>query len=171
MWFAIKEAEMNTHKKATLLASAIGVASALIMASVPVAALAAGGIKAAFVEQVIPSRTFYDRRSVLNASVSLGPGTGVLGVSSITLTNFDSGAQQVFIFVPIFSGGSDCTGSIIGGTEPQMQVIVQAYSTLHLTYPTSLVVNPVSGRTCIAAEVTTLLHGGSVQIDVNGVVN
>jgi hypothetical protein len=29
----------------------------------------------------------------------------------------------------------------------------------------------IQNITCIAAEVTTLLHGGSVEIDVNGVVN
>jgi hypothetical protein len=136
-------------------------------------ALAAGAIKAAYVEQVIPARTFYGRMSVLNATQSIGPGTGILGITSLTLTNFDTSPQQVFIFVPIFSGGGCGSGgaSIIGGAEPQMQVYVQPQSTLHLTYPTPLVINPVAGITCIAAEVTTILHGGSVQIDVNGVIN
>jgi hypothetical protein len=171
MWVAIKEAEMNTPGKATLLASAIGIATTLIMVCAPVTVLAAGGIKAAFVEEVIPSHTFFDRTSVLNSVRSIGPGTGVLGVSSITLTNFDTSPQQVFIFAPIFSGGSNCAGSVIGGAGPQMTIYVPPSSTLHLTYPTSLVYNPVDGRTCIAAEVTTQLHGGSVEIDVNGVVN
>ena len=44
----------------------------------------------------------------------MGPGTGVLGVSSITLTNFDSAAQQVSIFAPVFSGGSNCTETSLG---------------------------------------------------------
>jgi len=79
----------------------------------------------------------------------------------------------VFIFIPIYSGaGCGAGGStIIGGTTPQMTVYVQPYSTLHLPYPTPLVINPYAGNTCIAAEVTTLLHGGSVTMDVNGVVN
>jgi hypothetical protein len=103
----------------------------------------------------------------------MGPGTGIFGVTSLTLTNFDTSPQQVFIFVPIFSGGGCGTGgsNIIGGTAPQMTFYVPAQSTLHLTYPTPLVVNPYAGITCIAAEVTTLLHGGSVEIDVNGVIN
>ena len=131
---------------------------------------AAGGIKAAYVESVIPSHTFSGRITALNAPVSLGPGSGVLGVSSMTLTNFDSGPQQVFIFAPTFNGGN-CGSPVIGGSDPTMQVIVQGYSTLHLTFPTALVFSPINGITCVAAEVTTLLHGGSVEFDVNGVVN
>ena len=136
-------------------------------------ASAAGSIKAAYVEEVIPSHTYTGHMTLLNATNSIGPGTGVLGISSITLTNFDNTAQQVFIFIPIYSGaGCGAGGStIIGGTTPQMTVYVQPYSTLHLTYPTPLVINPYAGNTCIAAEVTTLLHGGSVTMDVNGVVN
>ena len=146
------------------------VVGALALAGAP--AHAAGSIKAAYVEQVIPARTWAGSMQVLNDPKSIGPGAsgGILGISSITLTNFDTSPQQVFIFVPIFSSGS-CGTPIIGGTTPQMQVYVQPQSTLHLTYPTPLVINPYQGNTCIAAEVTTLLHGGSVEIDVNGVIN
>ena len=143
------------------------------LAGIAAPALAAGGIKAAYVEQVIPAKTYTGRMQVLNTTTSMGPGTGILGVTSITLTNFDTSPQQVFIFVPIFSGGG-CGGggsNIVGGSQPQMTVYVQPQSTLHLTYPTPMVINPFAGITCIAAEVTTLLHGGSVEIDVNGVVN
>jgi len=141
------------------------------LAAAPVAA--AGSIKAAYVEQVIPAHTYTGHMTVLNGTNSVGPGTGILGISSLTLTNFDTQPQQVFIFVPIYAGaGCGAGGStIIGGTTPQMTVYVQPQSTLHLTYPTPLVINPYAGNTCIAAEVTTLLHGGSVTIDVNGVVN
>lgn len=138
-------------------------------------AFAAGTLKAAYVEEVIPAHTFTGRMQVLNATSSVGPGTGVFGVTSLTLTNFDASPQQVFIFVPIFSGGGCGSGSggsnIVGGTTPQMTVYVAAQSTLHLTYPTPLVINPYLNITCLAAEVTTLLHGGSVEIDVNGVIN
>jgi hypothetical protein len=143
------------------------------LAGIAAPALAAGGIKAAYVEQVIPAKTYTGRMQVLNTTTSMGPGTGILGVTSITLTNFDTSPQQVFIFVPIFSGGGCGSGgsNIVGGTQPQMTVYVQPQSTLHLTYPTPMVINPFASITCIAAEVTTLLHGGSVEIDVNGVVN
>lgn len=135
-------------------------------------ALAAGSIRAAYVEQVIPGRTFTDSVTVLNSSRATGPVTGILGVSSITLTNFDTSAQQVFVFVPIFSGGATtCSGTIVGGMAPNFTVYVPPQSTLHLPLPTPLVISPASGPTCIAAQVTTILHGGSVQMLVNGVVN
>jgi len=136
-------------------------------------ASAAGSLKAAYVEEVIPAHTYTGHMTLLNSTNSIGPGTGILGITSITLTNFDNTAQQVFIFIPIYSGaGCGAGGStIIGGTTPQMTVYVQPYATLHLTYPTPLVINPYAGNTCIAGEVTTLLHGGSVTMDVNGVVN
>lgn len=136
-------------------------------------AFAAGTLKAAYVEQVIPAHTFTGRMQVLNTVSSVGPGTGIFGVTSLTLTNFDAQPQQVFIFVPIFSGGGCGSGgsNVIGGTQPQMTVYVQPQQTLHLTYPTPMVINPFQNITCIAAEVTTLLHGGSVEVDVNGVVN
>jgi hypothetical protein len=148
-------------------------ALATLLAGIAAPALAAGGIKAAYVEQVIPAKTYTGRMQVLNTTNSVGPGTGILGVTSITLTNFDTSPQQVFIFVPIFSGGGCGSGgsNIVGGSQPQMTVYVQPQATLHLTYPTPMVINPFANITCIAAEVTTLLHGGSVEIDVNGVVN
>lgn len=43
---------------------------------------------------------------------------------------------------------------------------IRSQTTLHIVYPTPMVVDPYPGITCIAAEVTTLLYGGSVEIDV-----
>ena len=162
---------VRVGKISTLTLACVAGVLGLDGASAP--AFAAGTIKAAYVEQVIPSHTWSGRMQVLNAVKSVGPGTGILGVTSLTLTNFDAQPQQGFSFVPIFSGGG-CGSSgrnVVGGTEPQMTVYVQPQQTLHLAYPTPLVINPFQNITCIAAEVTTLLHGGSVEIDVNGVVN
>ncbi len=146
---------------------------ALAAAGAP--AHAAGTLQAAYVEEVIPARTWSGSMQVLNATKSMGPGAngGILGITSITLTNFDTSPQQVFLFVPVFASGGCGTGgsNIIGGATPQMTVYVQPQATLHLTYPTPLVINPTQNITCVAAEVTTLLHGGSVEIDVNGVLN
>ena len=155
------------HRISSLLLAGVGA----LLAAAP--AFAAGGIKAAYVEQVIPAHTYTGHMVVLNSTSSVGPGTGILGITSLTLTNFDTQPQQVFIFVPIFSGGGCGSGggTIVGGTVPQMTVYVRPQETLHLTYPTPFVINPYAGITCLAAEVTTLLHGGSVAIDVNGVVN
>lgn len=140
-------------------------------AAIPVEALAAGSIKAAYVEQVIPAKTYNGRMAVLNSINSIGPGTGILGVTSLTLTNFDTTEQQVYVFAPVFAAGSTCGNAIIGGSSPGMTLYVPPHATLHLAYPTPLVFSPVGGVTCVGAEVTTTLHGGSVEVDVNGVVN
>lgn len=161
---------MFNSNRSRVPAGLAGVLASLLAAA---PALAAGSLKAAYVEQVIPSHTYTGHMLVLNSTNSIGPGTGILGITSITLTNFDTSPQQVFLFIPIFSGAGCGAGgsSIIGGTTPQMTFYVQPQQTLHLTYPTPLVINPYAGNTCIAAEVTTLLHGGSVAVDINGVVN
>ena len=158
--------QVKNCKKVTIfniLALGLGVASS--------AALAAGSIKAAYVEQVIPAKSFYGSMHTLNTVQSIGPGSGILGVSSITLTNFDTAPQQVFIFNPVFNAGETCGSTVIGGGGPQLTVYVQPRSTLQLNYHSPLVFNPINGKTCIAAEVTTPLNGGSVEIDVNGFVN
>jgi hypothetical protein len=147
------------------------VACALLAA--PTLAQAAGSIKAAYVEEVIPAKTYAGTVFLTSGSKVAGPGAGagVLGISSITLTNYDASAQQVFIYTPVFSNPSDgCNGTVVGGTSPQRTVIVQGKSTLHLPFPTPLVVNPVSGNTCIAAEVTTT-HTGAVEVNFVGVLN
>jgi len=160
-------------RKAKTSTLAIAGVAALLAAGIALPAAAAGSLKAAYVEEVIPAHTYTGHMTVLNSTNSVGPGSGILGITSLTLTNFDTQPQQVFIFVPIYSGAGCGAGgsSIIGGTTPQMTFYVQPQQTLHLAYPTPLVINPYAGNTCIAAEVTTLLHGGSVTIDVNGVVN
>jgi hypothetical protein len=157
----------------TRVVYATGGLLALTLAGAFTAPKLAAAIKAAYVEVVIPSRPFAGSMQATNTKVSVGPDTGTLGVSNLTLTNFDSAAQQVFIFQPTFAFGG-CGGSgaaINGGSTPQMQVYVQPFSTLVIPYPTPLVFPGFGGHTCVAAEVTTVLHGGSVQIDVTGFVN
>lgn len=160
---------IRSDNKTSALALACAAAAAVFCGP----AFAAGSLKAAYVEAVIPAHTYTGHMTVVNNTNSIGPGTGILGISSITLTNFDTQPQQIFIFIPMYSGaGCGAGGStIIGGTTPKMTFYVQPQQTLHLPFPTPLVINPYAGNTCIAAEVTTLLHGGSVTMDVNGVVN
>jgi hypothetical protein len=115
-----------------------------------------------------PANPFYARLSVLNATVSAGPASGKLAVTNLTLTNFDSSPQQVFIFAALVSGAA-CGGKAVGGAEPQMTVYVQPRQTLVIPYPTALVFAALHPN-CIAAEVTTQLNGGSVEVDVTGFV-
>ncbi|HEX2593180.1 MAG TPA: hypothetical protein VHL34_16890 [Rhizomicrobium sp.] len=118
-----------------------------------------------------PEKPFNASASVLNAIKLVGgadKGATVV-ITNMTLTNFDASPQQVFIFAPIFSGtGATCTsGSVVGGTTPRMTVYVPAKATLIIPYPSGLVLTNKAPN-CIAAEVTTLLNGGSVEIDISG---
>lgn len=165
----------TTHlamSRAAWFGTLAALSAAALLGATP-SAQAAGSIKAAYVEQVIPAKTFNGSMFLTSGTKVSGPGVGggVLGISSITITNFDASPQQVFIFGPVFSNPSEgCSGTVIGGTTPQRTVIVQGKSTLHLAFPTPLVVNPLSGTTCIAAEVTTI-HTGAVELDFTAVVN
>ena len=115
----------------------------------------------------LPVKPFFASLQVQNTPVSAGPATAKLGITNLTITNFDTSAQQVFIFVPLFASGGICGSPVTGGTSPRLQIYVQPSQTLVIPYPTALV---VSGQhpNCIAAEVTTILHGGSVEVDVTG---
>lgn len=114
-----------------------------------------------------PPHPFFINLTLLNSPVSGGAAGHRLNISSIVLTNFDNSPQQVFIFAPVLSSTSSCTGTVIGGANPNFQVYVQPYQTLVIPFPTPMV---IAGQrpNCVAGEVTTLLHGGSVQMDVTG---
>jgi hypothetical protein len=80
--------------------------------------------------------------------------TGTLAVTSITVTNSNSSSVSLRIFNSSTSANG-CSGTVIGGSFPQTQVIVPANSTIHLTYPSPSVFSPNSagGSACVAAEI------------------
>lgn len=139
----------------------------LALAAAPLPAAVAAP-KAALVESVLPSRPFNNSANGSASYVSIGPGSsGVLGVTAITLTNLGGTTRTVFVFAPVLADGQFCgSTSVIGGSSPRFYVIVPASQTVHLTYPTPLVYNPVSGQSCVA-------FGGAANVDitVNGLVN
>lgn len=114
-----------------------------------------------------PLHPFFINLFVLNSPVSGGTAGRRLNITSIVLTNFDASPQQVYIFAPVFASSSSCTAQVTGGATPNLQVYVQPQQTLVIPFPTPLVIAGLRPN-CIAAEVTTQLHGGSVQMDVTG---
>jgi hypothetical protein len=116
-----------------------------------------------------PEHPFSASLLVLNSSVSIGPVAGQdLAVTTLVVTNFDSSVQQFFIFAPIFSSGSaKCGDTPSSTTSPHMQVYLAPSQTLVIPFPTPLVFNRRK-LNCIAAVVPTILHGGSVEMDVIG---
>lgn len=116
------------------------------------------------VSLTLPANPFFDEINLLPSDKkAVGVGSGHLAVTTLTITNFDSGPQQLFVFAPVMSGGG-CSGSVIGGGTPIARALLQARSTMQLQFPTPMV---FSGPACIAAEVTTVMTG-SVTLDVVG---
>lgn len=114
-----------------------------------------------------PLKPFFATMSVLNGSKAVGEASGELNVTSIIITNFDSTAQQVFIFQPVIAKGGTCADTVTASTAPQLQVYVQPAQTLVMPFPTPIVFKGQK-QNCIGAVVTTLLHGGSAQVNVTG---
>jgi hypothetical protein len=110
-------------------------------------------------------------------AMSVGPGTGTLGVTQLILTNFDSVTDQVDVYAPYLydgtCGGSNNVSGAAASPEPFLVVDVPPNSTLVIPAPTPLVFFPAQGHdglphTCVAASMTI---AGNVFISVNGFVN
>lgn len=115
-------------------------------------------IKAAFVEVVQPSRPFY---ATLFTPVNFpgvpfagGPDQGTLGVTNITVTNFQDTPASVTVFQPVLNpNAANCGGGIQGFGGPDsidITIKLQANQTLTLPFPTPLVFAPQNGHSCIA---------------------
>jgi len=116
----------------------------------------------------LPANPFFDEMTLLNGGDKKA--VGVVGqrlaVTTLTITNFDSNPQQLFVFNPVMTGGS-CSGTVVGGSTPIARALLDPRKTVQLQFPTPMVFS-LSGLGCIAAEVTTVISGGSVVIDVVG---
>ena len=156
------------RKNITLLASLIAVilAGTLLLRTPRVSA----AVRAALVETVLPSQPFHDSAALSTSYVTMGPSTGSLGITNITLTNPSSAVQLVYFFEPSLSSGT-CSGGgpfVTGAAGPLSEVYVQPRTTVSLNYPTPLVYGPVNGPACLAAVAANSV---SVWIDVTGFVN
>ena len=65
--------------------------------------------------QKFPAKPFVaDINLTDNSKKAVGPGVGTLGVTSLTISNFSSLLETLFIFAPVLSGAS-CSASVTGG--------------------------------------------------------
>ncbi len=110
-------------------------------------ASAAGAIRAAYVETVLPSKPLSE--FLANGTQGSGAANGVLGITSLTLVNTATTKTAVIIF-SMGVVGPTCDSAEVSGTARTLAyVLVQPDSTMHLTYPSPLVVRPVDGFSCI----------------------
>lgn len=131
-------------------------------------AFAAGGIKAAFVEATLPSKPF---NASLSGNTGAGPSTGVLGITSLTAYNSETTRHTVYIFVTEVVGPSCNSATVSSGGERLLTyIVVPAQTQVHLTFPSPLIVEPISGAayglTCLRRSAS-----GSIDVMVNGFAN
>jgi len=102
------------------------------------------------------------------ATVGAGTAAGVtIGVSSITLTNTGGSQSLVTIGEAFFTSSSPaCSGPLVGfNGNTLFHVLVPANQSMHLVYPTPLVVNPQSnGEPCIGVSTSN----GNTEVSFNG---
>lgn len=150
--------------------------SALAGLSASLNASAADGIKAAYVEAVIPSKT-YSGHILLSSYSAYGTATagpsqaGVLGIGTVTISNFDSVLHSVYIGTPILSAACGASAVTYGWVGDPLLVLVQANSTLVLPFPTPYVVNPAGGQACVGIGTTPGQLITDLEVWVTGLVN
>ena len=124
----------------------------------------------------VPSQPFWDSGSLTlaNPFTVVGGTASFIGLTSITVTNFDfSTPAQVRVQNGITTE-SNCSGSLVGGSSPNYSILVAPRATVHLDFPTPAVFFPVSPSgaepstdTCIRLDLNSSING-SVAVAVNG---
>lgn len=116
----------------------------------------------------LPAQPFHASINLNVAGVAKAAGVSGqrLAVTTITVSNFNGTTQQLFLFNPLMDSGS-CGGNVVGGANPQVTVLLEPFKTLQLQFPTPRIFE-FGGLGCLAAEVTTVMAGGSVLVDVIG---
>ena len=136
---------------------------------------AAGAIRAAYVETVIPGKPF---AAVFQPNaVSTGPITGVFGVTSLTITSFGSTqtATMVLQVVGVADGvACGAAGTVLTDLQQRLLLRVPPNQTVHFTYPSPWVIGaalvvPAGQHPCLGGQ--QIGGDGPVYIHVNGLVN
>lgn len=155
-----------------LLVGVLGVVSAL-----PSSAATSGSPKPVYVETVIPGKPFLQVVKIVTGevinSVTTGPGVGVLGISSITITNTSTFVSDVYISTQPLVTGSSCATGVASTYGSQVILLsVPGNATLHIPYPTPLVIiAPSTSLTCIGVGGIARNRSGDLYISINGILN
>jgi len=116
-----------------------------------------------------PVTPFYASLQLVNgAPASAGFAVRTLGVTNITISNFNTTAVKVFVFLPVFAPGGVCGDPVLAGDPPSGYYMVGAQQTLSIPYPTPWVFNAPKGTpSCIGANIVSGAASG-VDLYVNG---
>jgi hypothetical protein len=117
---------------------------------------------------VLPNAPFTRTVNLTDNEVeTVGSAQAQMGLTSITVTNFDAIPHQLRIFRPVVSGTVCDAAAIIGGSSPSFNLLIPARATLHLPFATAMVFDPLGGVTCLATQVTTV-QANAVEVTFNG---
>ena len=113
-----------------------------------------------------PTAPFYTTLELVSgAPVSAGFAARSLGVTNLTISNFNNTAVKILVFLPVFASGGICGDPVLAGNPPSGYYMVGAQQTLSIPYPTPQV---FKGKpSCIAANLVSGATSG-VELYVSG---
>ena len=163
---------MKIAKTILCTAASLGALAAIGVVTAPKISAA---IKAAYVQLVLPDRPWTDVAGLGSSpgTAITGPGTGTLGVTSVTISNSDPNPQRVFLFSPTFAGGASgpcATATQVGVVG--FYLTVPGNATLHLPYPSPMVFSAAAGSSpCLGITSTNPSRTGGLDMNFTGYIN
>jgi hypothetical protein len=125
------------------------------------------------VSGAVPSQPFFAPAfAPFNGNaVVIGTGSGMLAITSITLSNVGPVTNSITIYSQTVGFGllGACTGQRQGSGQPSLSVLVPPSQTLHLAFPSPLVFKQNGADTCIGV-LQTNSSGVNTEVDFNGFV-
>jgi hypothetical protein len=112
-----------------------------------------------------PTAPFYSTLELTSTPASAGFAARTLGVTNLTISNFNSTTVRVFVFLPVFGSGGVCGDQVLAGDPPSGSYMVGAQQTLSIPFPTPLVFR--GKPSCIAANIVSGATSG-VELYVTG---
>jgi hypothetical protein len=143
-------------------------AIAMLSAALPALAQAqdARGAVGRATPPAFPTAPFFTTLELASGKpVSAGFAARTLGVTNLTISNFNNVAAKIFVFLPVFAAGGICGDQVLAGDPPSGYYMVGAMQTLSIAYPTPQV---YKGKpSCIAADIVSGPTSG-VELYVTG---
>jgi len=103
----------------------------------------------------IPGSPFVQEVNSSSGTMAIGPGAvNAFAITSLTITNFAGNGQTVRVFQPILTAGFDCSSSLVRGGGQGVRVNLSPGQSLHLPFPSPLVMTPSNGLACAGVSFT-----------------
>ena len=156
---------MKRMKQMVMLAAGL---LALALIATFVAPKVGAAVKAALVEVVIPSHPYWGEAYIDTLAFEkmriLGPGTGTLGITSITITNLSDTSNIVYVQgVTTFDPG--CQAQVTSAGQQEFRFQSPANTTAHYAFPAPVVIG-----SCYRVS-TSLATQPGVLAEIVGIVN